>query len=128
MAIQPPDSLQQNIDGAEIGKEVIGVNVQTLFERLRSDDKNSTILPELGRKSLLYCLVEQPAVFWRNTSSETLCSSVSKALMLATSGRRRFTSRSFLEPINFFTIYPIMIASTTTRRYGNRGRASKRLA
>ena len=68
MAMQPPDSLQQNIDGAVIGKEVIGVNVQTLFERLRSDDKNSAILPELGRKSLLYCSVEQPAVFWLKAS------------------------------------------------------------
>ena len=52
----------------------------------------------------------QAAVFWRKTSSETFCNSASKALMRATRGRSRLTSRSFLEPMNFFTIYPIMIA------------------
>jgi hypothetical protein len=35
------------------------------------------------------------------------------------------TSRSFREPMNFFTMYPIMILSTTTRRYGNPGGPSK---
>ena len=39
-----------------------------------------------------------------------VCSSASRALIFTTRGRNRFTSRSFLEPMNFFTMNPIMIA------------------
>jgi hypothetical protein len=68
MPMQSPYPLQKNIDGAEIGNQVISINVQTLFERLRSDDKNSTMLPELGRKGSLHRTVEQPAVLRRKAT------------------------------------------------------------
>jgi hypothetical protein len=62
--VQPPNSLQQDIDGAEIGKESIRIDVETLLQRLRSDDDNAANLPEFRRKGLFYGTVEQPAIFW----------------------------------------------------------------
>jgi len=48
-----------------------------------------------------------------------------KGVDLRDQGTEALDLRSFFEPMNFFTMYPIMIDSTTPRRYGNPSRASK---
>src|SRR5207247_3268155 len=70
------------------------------------------------------------AVFWRRASSGKDWRPASISLILATKGRRRFTSRSFFEPMIFFMISPSMAfcAQAVKTSYGKRGEPSKGFA
>jgi len=43
VTMKPSDALQQHVDGAQVGDEQIGVDVQTLFESLRTDEQKRPI-------------------------------------------------------------------------------------
>lgn len=63
VAMQPPDPLQEDVDGAKIGNQEIGVDVQRLLKRLCPNDDDSPLwaLP-VWRKHIFHGFIQKSAV------------------------------------------------------------------
>ena len=66
--MQPADPLQQHVDRTQVGEQEIGIDVQTLFQRLGADDDAAAGRAVMGRQCCLHRLVQQPSVLRRETA------------------------------------------------------------
>ena len=61
VAVEASDALEEHVDGAQVGYEQVGVDVERLLERLGSDDDAASRLPALAEQ-LFYSLIKHCAV------------------------------------------------------------------
>ena len=65
MPVEPPCSLQQNVNRRYIGEHQIGIDVQALLQGLRADQYKSVLAGGLLAEARLDSCIEKPPVFAR---------------------------------------------------------------
>ena len=67
MPVEPPCSLQQNVNRRYIGEHQIGIDVQALLQGLRADQYKSVLASAVLTEARLHSRIEEPPVFPRKS-------------------------------------------------------------